>query len=127
MNNLYEFDLHIYPIPIWIADKCDDDFLNYYFESVANIGDKDDALVQRVRKNGSPRICGILIRFRNKGAISVPVISHESAHAALCVFEDIEQPVLFDSQEPFAYLVGYLSDCINQVRINNVRNGRRIE
>lgn len=64
---------------------------------------------------------GILIRFRNKKAMTTSIISHEATHAALEIFDYVGAVVDPKNQEPFTYLVGWIADCINQVKIGKFK------
>lgn len=47
--------------------------------------------------------------------LSVGDIAHESVHVATELFSEIGAIHTPDNQEPFAYLVGWIADCIHQV------------
>lgn len=64
---------------------------------------------------------GVLIRFENKAAMTTKNIAHEAVHAALDIFDYVEARISSDNQEPFAYLVGWIADCCQQVKTGKVK------
>ena len=48
----------------------------------------------------------------DKKADLVNTCAHEAGHAALFIYEYVEQNVCFCSQEPFCYLVGWVAECM---------------
>lgn len=66
---------------------------------------------------------GILVRFEsNKNAITIANIAHESSHIAMNIFDYIGAKVDLANQETFSYLVGWVADCINQVRTGKFKD-----
>lgn len=59
---------------------------------------------------------GELIWFPNETSIEQEKVTHESVHAAMDIFRDIGADVDIGNQEPFAYLAGWIADCIDQVK-----------
>lgn len=102
-NILRKFDLVIYPIPVYVAVDCSDEFLSKKFkEEFKEMDPKLGAAVYTLDD------C-ILIRFRHSDCMDIRFISHEATHAALYVFDYIGCEVDIDNQEPLAYLI----DCIS--------------
>lgn len=118
-NEIHEFDCHVYPRKIWVSVAAPLKELNEFFESKYDDMDESEYATVTVnrRMNPEPR-GGVLIRFKNKGAMNVETITHESIHAALEVFDYVGASVDTKNQEPFAYLCGYIARCINQVKKN---------
>lgn len=48
-------------------------------------------------------------------------IAHESTHAALEIFAYVGARISYDNQEPYAYLVGWIADCIDKVKNNKIK------
>ncbi len=65
---------------------------------------------------------GVLIRFENRKAMNVGNISHESSHIAMEIFKYIGAEVDLSNQEPYSYLVGWIADCINQVKTGKFKD-----
>lgn len=57
---------------------------------------------------------GVLIIFTKKVNMTCNTIAHEATHAAGYIFKHIRQEI--DSDETFAYLVGWIAGCCWQVR-----------
>lgn len=93
--------------------------LNEFFESkYEDMEASADATVSVNRRMNPEPMGGVLIRFKNKSAMTVETITHEAIHAALEVFDYVGAIVDTKNQEPFAYLCGYIARCINQVKKN---------
>ena len=115
--HINEFDCHVYPRKIWVSVAAPLKELNEFFESKYDDMDQScDATVTVNRRMKPEPKGGVLIRFKNKGAMNVETITHESIHAALEVFDYVGAIVDTNNQEPFAYLCGYIAKCINQVK-----------
>jgi hypothetical protein len=56
--------------------------------------------------------CGVLIRFKDKDSITFKTVSHESSHAALKIFDKVGGHLDSGSDELFAYLCGFIGDCV---------------
>lgn len=65
---------------------------------------------------------GILVRFESKNAITIANIAHESSHIAMNIFDYIGAKVDLANQETFSYLVGWVANCINQVRTGKFKD-----
>ncbi len=114
---IHEFDCHVYPRKIWVSVATPLEELNEFFESkYDDMDESEDATVSVNRRMNPVPMGGVLIRFKNKGAMNVETITHEAIHAALEVFDYVGAIVDTKNQEPFAYLCGYIARCINQVK-----------
>lgn len=111
-NKLHEFDLTPYPQKLWIAistDKFEDllkgaeDLEKYHYADVGYVSDK----------NG---MAGYLLRFENKKAMTMSNIAHEASHVAMDCLDYIGEEVNLKNQEYFAYLLGYIVECIEKVK-----------
>lgn len=49
--------------------------------------------------------------------MTTKIICHESTHAAMQVFSEIDAIPDLENQEPFAYLCGYIADCCYEAKI----------
>lgn len=120
---IHEFDPQIYPRLLWVAYGCPTDVLKDLFGDDVSDMDKDsNAEVINCRRMKPDVRGGILIRFRNKSDMATDNIAHEAVHAALEIFDYVGARIEYDNQEPFSYLVGWIADCCDKVKLNKVRN-----
>lgn len=56
---------------------------------------------------------GFLVYFGNT-KVSYRTFCHEAVHVAIDLFRDIREDVTYECQEPFAYLVEYIFECIRK-------------
>lgn len=121
---IYEFNTEIYPRKIWVVKggtctQIKDKFCRGDCEEL-NIDDSCDALVCNVMiKDGTKRL-GELIWFPYAKNMTTDKIAHEAVHAAMDIFVDLGCRFDAFNQEPFAYLVGWVADCIDKVKRNKV-------
>ena len=106
---IHEFDPLIYPRKLWVAVSTDT--FSDRFEGVSEWDDTADAIVDCVRD-----------KLRNLGGITIANIAHESSHIAMNIFDYIGAKVDLANQETFSYLVGWVADCINQVRTGKFKD-----
>ena len=117
---IHEFDPVIYPRKLWVAVSTRYIF-QIDFEGVSEWDDTADAIVDCVRDK-LRNLGGILVRFESKNAITIANIAHESSHIAMNIFDYIGAKVDLANQETFSYLVGWVADCINQVRTGKFKD-----
>ena len=118
---VHEFDPVLYPRKIWVVKgngidmpqnikeayrTPDDDSLS--MDGV----DKVKACVWNVMETAERQGYGVLIWLRTM--VNPGVAAHESIHAANCICRDCD--IHFDAlnDEHYAYLVGFIADCIWQ-------------
>ena len=115
---VYQFDLKIYPRMIWVAlesskeeiqTKFGLDMPQEYFEGGATT-------TSLVTHNDSGNN-GILI-FSGESKLSKNHTAHESFHAALEVAKSIGMGFSFEDQEPMAYLIGFIAECIEHAEFS---------
>lgn len=117
MNTIYEFDPEIYPRLLWVTYGCHTSVLKDMFGNEAQDMDKNTYAQTIICRRLKPDVRGgVLIRFKNKAAMTTKNIAHESVHAALEIFDYVNARISLDNQEPFAYLVGWIADCCNKVK-----------
>lgn len=117
MVTIHEFDPKIYPRLLWVTCGCPTAVLKDMFGNEAQDMDKTaNAEVINCRRMKPDVRGGVLIRFRNKKEMTMENIAHESAHAALEIFDYVNARIAYDNQEPFTYLVGWIADCCNKVK-----------
>lgn len=121
---VHEFHPQIYPRKLWVVKGGDVDSLKDMFTQTD--GKELDfkgssqylATTCNVMMKDESRLLGELIYFTSVKQMNAENISHEATHAALDIFSDLGCEVHYDNQEPFAYLVGWIADCIEQVKRN---------
>jgi hypothetical protein len=127
---MVRFDPVIYPLKLWVAISDDGKDLNGLFRHHETGElmrfeeydiDSKEALVFPVSEADSGRR-GVLIIFRNRMYMTCKTIAHEAVHAAGFMFEQIGQEI--DSEEPVAYLVGWIAEWCWGMRTNK-KNDRK--
>lgn len=117
MTRIHEFDPKIYPRLLWVTYGCPTAVLKDMFGDKAQDMDESADAETVICQRRKPDIKGgVLIRFENKAAMTAKNIAHEAVHAALDIFDYVDARISSDNQEPFAYLVGWIADCCQQVR-----------
>lgn len=113
---IYQFDPQIYPRKLWVSVGTSTEELNEKFvEEIKDIDDSADAETWPVQQK-EPLLGGVLIRFSDLKDMRPDNIAHEATHAALEIFDYVEARIQYDNQEPFAYLVGWVVKCIDEVK-----------
>lgn len=120
---IHKFDPIIYPRKIWVAKggtkKDIADFFNDIYGDPYCLSDSivdssyaisDDVLE---RETGD---YGVIIWLHNLNEVTTGKISHEADHAANMIYKAIGAKVDCSNDEPHAYLVGFIADCIDKVR-----------
>lgn len=123
MNKIHEFKCGIYPRRIWITyDSSTAALQDIFGKDVEDMAQDTEACVQSVQRQKPTKLGGVLIRFRNKAAMSVQNIAHECSHAAIEISSYCDCRIHDENQEPFAYLVGWIADCCDQVKNNKFKD-----
>jgi hypothetical protein len=124
---IYEFHPVIYPRLVWITIGAPIDFIKERFNIVkpadeeylkSNIHLSDFATGIKVVEIKT-RNQGILMIFRDK-KFGIGQIAHESVHIADYIFDEIGAYAqdFEDKNEPYAYLVEWIANCIEKVKLN---------
>ncbi len=86
------------------------------FEVECETEDIGGAVTLPARRKTDGRL-GYCVWFPKAGDIrNLDWIAHESAHVALCIFNDVGAVITYEAQEPFAYLLGWVFGCIDVIR-----------
>ena len=117
-----EFDPLIYPRKIWVAINVPTEHLNKTLDGIEDMDKCSDATTITTGRTIPDKKGGILIRFNKMEDVTASTVTHESIHAALFVFEYIDAVVNAENQEPFAYLSGWIADCIWRVKTGKVKD-----
>lgn len=113
---IHEFDCGIYPRLLWVAVGVPYAVIKDMFEDVAEMEENADSQVDHTRRTKPDVKGGVLIRFENRRAMTQANITHESMHAAMEIFHYVGAYPDPKNQEPFAYLCGWIANCINDVK-----------
>ena len=119
---IHEFDPCIYPRLLWVVKGGSYEELCETFDIEGfEPEDGDGAMTFGTRKK-EDGLHGALIWFpkacnMNHG----DWIAHEATHVALYIYHEIGASAEFENQEPFAYLVGWVYECVDKVR--RLKNG----
>lgn len=118
---IHEFDPLIYPRKIWILKGCNEKFIKENFTE--RLGEE----IIFENRDGNESACTVYPNVKLKqnskygylvyiqSHLPVGSIAHEATHVATELFNEIGAIHTPDNQEPFAYLVGWITDCIYQV------------
>lgn len=117
-----EFDPLIYPRKIWVAINVPTEHLNKTLDGIKDMDESINATAITTGRTIPDKKGGILIRFNKMEDVTASTVTHESIHAALFVFEYIDAVVNAENQEPFAYLAGWIADCIWRVKTGKVED-----
>lgn len=115
-QKIYEFDPQIYPRKLWVTVGVPFEELKDEFEDIDKTPECVDASVDYTRKLKPEVMGGVLVRYLNTDAMTTKIITHESAHIAVGIFDYIGAPIDVKHQEPFAYLCGWIAKCIEEVK-----------
>lgn len=120
---VYQFDPQIYPRKLWVAVGVPTEELNEKFvDEIKDMDDSTDAETLPIQQK-EPLLGGVLVRFENLKSMRPDNIAHEATHAALEIFDYVDARIQYDNQEPFAYLVGWVVKCIDEVKTAMQING----
>lgn len=123
-QKIYEFDPQIYPYKVWIAVGLSDDEAKEKF-SVSKFDIRTRGQVDEVYEYKGAYARGAIIRYNTPSDIDFCTVAHEVAHVAIRLFKYIGSPINCDSQEPFAYLCGWVAKCmdeVKQIELSNISN-----
>lgn len=121
---IHEFNPEIYPKKIWVvkggtSTQIKERFYGTNGEEL-DLDDSCDALACNVMIEDGTKRLGELIWFPYVKNMTIDKIAHEAVHAAMDIFGFVGCKVHYDNQEPIAYLVGWVADCIDKVKRNKV-------
>ena len=116
--SIYQFDPQIYPRKLWVSVGASTEELQERFGKEDIKEDLDDSYYAETYsvQQKEPLLGGVLIRFQDLKAMSPENMTHEATHAALEIFDYCDCRIDVENQEPFAYLVGWIVRCIDEVR-----------
>lgn len=115
----YEYDPVIYPRKLCVAIAMNQDDANKCFEG--RNGERlmvdfrySDALTFDSVKQKKDGKYAVFVNFANKSAMTMGICCHEASHVCDAIEEDISMK---HGGEPSAYLIGWISSCINKASL----------
>lgn len=121
---IYEFHPQIYPRRVWVAVGGTFEDVKERFTAMngQELEESEDCLATTymVQAKRDEHYLGHLVWFPYKNSMTTKNITHESFHLASDMFALLGCKQHYDNQEPFAYLVGWVADCIDKVKRNKV-------
>lgn len=118
-NTIHEFHLTIYPRRLWVVKDADIDYIKTHFcyrdykeLDFGNDVSSYKAIVFEVINIDTEKYGNLVCIFDN---LNVEDIAHEALHVTFDIAFDMGLYPLPNNQEPMAYLIGFVADCINQV------------
>lgn len=117
--NIFEFNPQIYPRRLWVSVGASVEELNERFpnDDLKPFDDSYYAETYPVQQK-EPLLGGVLIRFYNLASMTTGNIAHEATHAAIEIFDYCGCRIDVRNQESFAYLVGWVAKCCEEVKCN---------
>lgn len=118
--NIFEFNPQIYPRRLWVSVGASTEELQEKFGKEVIKEDLDDSYYAETYpiQQKEPLLGGVLIRFQDLKAMSLENIAHAAAHAAIEIFNYCDCRIDVENQEPFAYLIGWITKCCDEVKSN---------
>ena len=122
-----KFDPVIYPRKVWVAkggtkqnlaDLFDDSESDPYMIS-DEVVTTSYAITDDVTERSSGDY-GVIVWLHKLNDITTATMAHEADHAANLIFKAIGAKVDVRNDEPHAYLVGFITDCIQKVKTGKV-------
>ena len=137
-NKIYEFNPSIYPFRLWVGMNVAPEDIKEKFWAW-NIGDDT---ISDITDNNLPMdnaaattypVCcregnrtGAFVHIRRKDECGVGAMAHEASHVCDLLSDRFglvgEIDNLFSHGEARAYFVGWVANCINQVRIGKMKD-----
>lgn len=123
--HLYKFDPQVYPRLLWVCLDAKEEAIGNVFDfpdsNYNGFLDKCYMMVSRVTHRETGRH-GFLVSAKHKKDVTIGNIAHESIHVADGIYEDCNVfPHPFSQgNEAYAYLVGWVADCINKAKSGKI-------
>ena len=112
VDGLFEFDMKIYPLIVYVSLDVEQEKLDEIFDDVPQFEETDAAYVSLLRRR-LDNVNVVLMRFDDKKP-SADLIAHESAHATFEILDYIKFNLDYENQEPFTYLLGYIVGTVHE-------------
>lgn len=126
-KQIHQFDPVIYPRKLFVLKGGDSELIKRHFtdtdksELVINeeIGDEFDGIVYKVKSKDNGYL-GSLVWIST--SVNIGVIAHEASHVAMDILSDIGYKLDDENQEPLSYMIGWVADCIWQVKTGKFKD-----
>lgn len=132
INNLYRFDLEIYPRILFVLIGMDDKAVKEYFSNI-NVddlqplpSDTSDACTYQFVRERETRNLGALVVFKSRKCMDIKTITHESFHVLDAFVKDLDLDHDGTNNEHLAYLLGWIASKIEEAK-NNKQNYSKLE
>ena len=120
-SKLREFDPGIYPRRLWVM------MFGTHKEVQEAFSERDGSEILFPDQTGREPACTVIpVWHKESGkygfllfvqdALSVGQMAHEAVHVATYLFDEIGAEHTVYNQEPFAYLVGWVADCMERMK-----------
>ena len=129
MTKIHEFDPQIYPCKIWVGKNVKYAEAIKKFHFADQVGNMIDATEEEYNGSGNniartfivfdrkKQQTGLFVNLMKLKLCGINTITHESCHCADYIAEMTEFPIrTFENGEPYAYLCGWIAECINKVK-----------
>ncbi|HEY5590677.1 MAG TPA: hypothetical protein VIK55_06625 [Paludibacter sp.] len=120
---IHEFDPVLYPFKIWVTITKNMEGIKERFEYISgkefNVSNTEmfNAFVELVVCKESRKV-GCIISFESIKICTTKLMAHEATHAARELWDRIGEKET--GWEADAYLVGWIADCIEKVKLNKL-------
>lgn len=123
---IHQFNPVIYPRKLWVVKGGNSDLIKRHFTDaydseikIDEIGDGFDGMAMKVRSKAEGTYGSLVWIISNA---NIGIISHEASHAAMDILSDIGFKLDDKNQEPLAYMIGWITDCIWQVKTGKFKD-----
>lgn len=121
---IHEFHPQIYPRRLWVAKGGTFEDIKALFTTMngEELEEVEYSLAATyiVQTKSDEHYFGHLIWFLHPKDMTASNMAHEALHASMDLFGLIGCKMDYDNQEPLAYLVGWVTDCVDKVKRNKV-------
>jgi hypothetical protein len=126
-TQIHQFDPVIYPFKLWVT--CTDKYtpLNNRFcyaksseDLNRNVFETYEAVTFYIKEREKGGGFGCLVAFTSKEYFNISNMAHEASHVVDYLFEHIGEKNI--GEESRAYLMGWVVDCMNQLKTNKFKN-----
>lgn len=126
-NKIHQFNPVIYPRKLWVLKGGNSELIKRHFTDTnkyelvieEEIGDGYDGMVFQVKSKDNGCL-GSLVWIPN--SVNIGAIAHEASHVAMDILSDIGYKLDDENQEPLSYMIGWVADCIWQVKTGKFKD-----
>lgn len=118
---IHQFNPAVYPRKLWVLKGGKSEMIKEHFTNTdksemdiqEEIGDGFDGMVFQVKFKDNGCL-GSLVWIAD--SVDVGEVAHEASHVAMDILSDIGYKLDPLNQEPLSYMIGWVADCIWQVK-----------